>query len=246
MAKELANIADGLSDDQLIDLRISVLQKLDATIAEKLERAKGKGGTVAPNAVLARLPLDDAIVAFLRAAKEPKKVSQMCSTLIEAKFPFASEDPATAVKTSVRRLAASNLDIVYVGSGKWTLESLHTPAKLKKLKDKNAGRGGNSTEEHARRTRDGMIKKGLKFGRKPKFGPDDIAKFRHLVDNKIKRPMAALKEVGISTPYYYDYRDAIYAWKPGDPWPPLHGMTPNEMRASGIIPLHAKVIGEDK
>jgi hypothetical protein len=202
-------------------------------------------------AALARLPLEDAIIAFLRQAKVPKKVSQICRALVEAGHQFSSGHPPTAVKTAVRRLATSNLDLVYVGSGKWTLESIHRPAQLKKLREKNGGRGGHSTEEHAKRTRDGMIAKGLKFGRKPKFGADDIAKFRHLVDNKIMRPIAALKEVGISTPYYYGYKNEIYAWKAGDPWPPgkdeetqPSSATPDELRARGIIPLHARVVGE--
>lgn len=202
-------------------------------------------------AALARLPLEDAIIAFLRLAKVPKKVSQICRALIEGGHQFSSEHPPTAVKTAVRRIAMANPDLVYVGSGKWTLESIHRPAHLKKLKEKNAGRGGHSTKEHAKRTREGMIAKGLRFGRKPKFGADDIAKFRHLVDNKIMRPIAALKDVGISTPYYYGYKSEIYAWKPGDPWPPpkegsdqLRGVSGDELRARGIIPLHARMVGE--
>ena len=90
-----------------------------------------------------------------------------------------------------------------------------------------------------------MLAKGLKFGRKPKFGPDHIARFRELVDNKAMRPMAALKEVGISTPYYYEYKDAIYAWKNGDPWPPPKGESPEKPPEGGILPFPRLVGGSD-
>lgn len=171
--------------------------------------------------------------------------------MIEAGHEFAGTDPMIVVKSAFQKLASSNNDLLYIGSGKWTLASKYTTAKLKKLKNQYAGRGGRSHEDHAKATREGMIAKGLSFGRKPKFGPDDIAKFRQLVDNKLKRPMAALKEVGISTPYYYHYKDQIYAWKAGDPWPPgkyeenqPRGTSGDELRAMGIIPMHARLIGE--
>jgi hypothetical protein len=250
MAEEIKN----LTPEEARLREIEVLERL-AT----LYRAVGKGGALpeaaitatADNAILARLPTQDAIIEFLRTADGPKKPSQACRALVEAAHEFAGADPMAVVKSAFQKLAANNNDMIYIGSGKWTLASKYTAAKLKKLKSEYSGRGGRSTEDHAKRTRDAMVAKGLTFGRKPKFGPDDIAKFRHLVDNKIKRPIAALEEVGISTPYYYHYKEQIYAWKPGDPWPPGKyednqppGVSGDELRAMGIIPLNARMIGE--
>jgi hypothetical protein len=95
-----------------------------------------------------------------------------------------------------------------------------------------------------RRTKEGMIAKGLKFGRKPKYGPQHIAKFRDLVENQGVRPLAALKQLGISTPYYYAYKDAIFAWKEGDPWPPPGGFPSKDNKqptdGADVIPLHGR------
>jgi hypothetical protein len=169
---------------------------------------------------LAKLPLTDAIIHALRNADGPRKPAQITKDLIAAGRNFDVEDPLLSVGNMLRKAALSNSDIAYVGAGAWTLKSKYRTADFNRLFKKRSGRGGKSTEEHARRTKEGMIAKGVKFGRKPKFGPEDIAKFRHLVENEAMRPMAALKEVGISTPYYYQYKEQIYAWKPGDPWPP--------------------------
>jgi hypothetical protein len=244
VSKEL----EDLSEDQLTDLHISVLQKLEAAIAKKL--AAG-GGKVAPNSALTRLPLEDAIKGFLRSADGPRKPSQVCKGLKDADYPFVGADPQLAVRTAFLRLAATDKNFVYVGSGKWTLESNYTAAKFKNIKDKYAGRGGRSSEEHGNKTRDGMRAKGKLTGRKPKFGPEHIAEFRRLVDNKILKPVPALKKVGISYAYYHHYKKQIYAWKSGDPWPPtrydktaLSGVSGDQLRAMGVIPLHSKLVGE--
>lgn len=202
-----------------------------------------------PDNPLAKLPLIDAIIHYLRIADGPKKPAQICKALIAAGRNFDVENPLVSVGGALRKTALRDSDLAYAGSGGWTLKSKYRTADFNRLFKKRSGRGGRTTEEHARRTKDGMIAKGLKFGRKPKFGPDDIAKFRHLVDNKIMRPMAALKEVGISTPYYYEYKEQIYAWQPGQPWPPPKpgeplSATGDELRAMGIIPMHARLIGE--
>jgi len=250
----MADEIKALTPEEAVLREIEVLERLAV-----LYRARAAGRNISAlkeeiqpatsDAVLIRLPLEEAIIAVLRRIKDPQKPSQVCRALIRAGYDFVSGNPSIAVKTAFNSLAPRNDDLVYVGSGKWTLASVHTAAKLKKLKDKYAGRGGHSTEEHARATREGMIAKGLKFGRKPKFGPDDIAKFRQLVDNKIKRPIAALKEVGISTPYYYAYKKEIYAWKPGDPWPPAggfpRGTSGDELRQRGVIPFQARTAGEE-
>ena len=198
------------------------------------------------------MPLIDAIIHYLRQADGPKKAAQICKALIAAGRNFDVENPLISINGALRKTSLRDSDLAYAGAGGWTLKSKYTTAEFNRLFHKRSGRGGRSTEEHARRTKEGMVAKGLKFGRKPKFKDADIAKFRNLVDNKIMRPMAALKEVGISTPYYYHYKKQIYDWKPGDPWPPgqyyeedqPQGVSGDELRAMGIIPLHAKIIGE--
>lgn len=256
----MADDFKGLTKEEALRKEAEVLERL-----AKIYRALGSGEDLPripqvasengdlPDNPLAKLPQNDAIIHYLRIADGPKKPAQITKALIAAGRNFDVEDPLISVSSAIRKMALIDSDLAYAGAGGWTLKSKYRTADFNRLVKKRSGRGGRSTEEHAKRTKEGMVAKGLKFGRKPKFGPEDIAKFRHLVDNKTMRPMAALKEVGISTPYYYHYKDQIYAWQPGDPWPPgkfddvePRGTSGDELRAMGIIPMHVRVVGEDK
>lgn len=201
---------------------------------------------------IARLGIEDAVVHVLRTTRDPQKTSQIYKVLLAADYQFLGDDPMHAIQGAIKRLSMkANPDVAYVGGGKWTLSSLYTPAKLKKLREKLSGMGGASSKEHGRRTKEAMLAKGVRFGRRPKFGPDDIKRFRHLVEVENMRPLKALAAAGISTAYYYQYREQILAWKPGEPWPPTtdeslpRGVSGDELRAMGIIPLHAKIVGEE-
>ena len=198
-------------------------------------------GHPAADVPLTRLSIEDAVVSILRSAQVPQKSSQVCSALLAADYQFISEDPIHATHGAIKRLSMrANPDVVYVAGGKWTLASNHTPAKLQKFKEKLSGRGGRSSEEHGKRTKEGMLARNARFGRYPKFGPDDIAKFRRLVEHEKMRPLKALEEAGISTAYYYAYKDAIYAWKPGDSWPPAGGFPRKDGDGSVVVPLHGR------
>lgn len=253
------SLADSVENVMAEETKAITPQEALRKEAEALERlaavyhaiAVAGGAAVASQAVgepagtgipLNRLPVEDAVVSVLRSARLPQKTSQICSVLLAANYSFISESAMRAVAGAIKRLSMkANPDVVYVGSGKWTLASMHTPAKLQKLREKISGRGGRSAEEHGRRTKEGMIARRTQFGRRPKFGPDHIAKFRHLVEVEKMRPLKALDEVGISTAYYYQYKDEIYAWKEGEPWPPPLKV----WRGAAVIPLHPKVIGEE-
>lgn len=243
----MADELKGLTREDALRKEAEVLERLAA-----IYRALGSSddlpheGTAAklpradmPDNPLAKLPLNDAIMHYLRIAEGPKKPAQVCKALIAADRNFDVDDPLISVSSALRKMSLQDTDLAYAGAGGWTLKSKYRTADFNRLFKKRSGRGGRSTEEHARRTKEGMLAKGLKFGRKPKFGPDDIAKFRHLVDNKTMRPLAALKQLGISTPYYYQYKEQIYAWKPGDPWPP-EPKAPSPDDGADVIPLHGR------
>jgi hypothetical protein len=190
---------------------------------------------------LARLGIEDAVTYVLRSVRDPQKTSQIYSTLLAADYPFISENPMHAIQGAVKRLSMkANPDVAYVGGGKWTLTSNYSPTKLQKLKERLSGRGGRSRDEHGQRTKEGMIAKGARFGRHPKFRQDHIAKFRQLVEVEKMRPLKALQEVGISTAYYYQYKEQIYAWKQGDPWPPTQKEPTPPDSGADVIPLHGR------
>jgi hypothetical protein len=166
--------------------------------------------------------------------------SQIYKVLLAADYQFLGDDPLRAIKGALKRLSmTANPDVVYVGGGKWTIASVYRPSQLKKLKEKLSGMGGATSKEHGRRTKEAMLAKGARFGRRPKFGPDDIKKFRQLVEVEKMRPMKALAAAGISTAYYYKHKEQIYAWKPNDPWPPSP-TAPSPNDGADVIPLHGR------
>jgi hypothetical protein len=259
-----AVMAKELTPEEAEELMIDALRRRDEVLSEYISRLAKRAGKnpvakdlteSATNRALQRLPLTDACIEYLRLTNGPKKPANVCKGLLAAGRDFSNENPRIAVASAMRKGALTHDDLVYVGSGEWTLKSKYTPSELKKLVNQKSGRGGRSPEEHARKTKEGMIAAGLTFGRKPKFGPDDIAKFRKLVPTEVdgkknRNVIAALGEVGISTPYYYAYKDEIYAWKPGEPWPPPggfpQGVSGDELRRLGVIPMPARLIGEKK
>lgn len=236
----------------------------EARLAEIFRAIANRGGNAAlpPAAIftgessalevpIARLGIEDAVKYALRSKHDPQKTSQIYKVLLAADYQFIGDDPMHAIQGALKRMSMkANPEAVYVGGGKWTLASLHTPAKLKKLKEKLSGTGGVSAKEHGKRTKDAMIAKGARFGRRPKYGVDDIKKFRHLVEVEKMRPLEALKLVGFSTAYYYQYKDDIYAWKDGEPWPPANKRfwiqtgSARKVRAASVIPF--KVVGDDR
>ena len=245
----MASETKAITPQEALRKEAEVLERLASVyhamaVAGGVVESPSAGEPIVTDIPLNRLPVEDAVTSVLRSANLPQKTSQICSALLAANYSFVSESAMRAVHGAIKRLSMrAGADVVYVGGGKWTLASIHTPAKLQKLKEKYSGRGGRSVEEHGRRTREGMIARRTQFGRRPKFGQDHIAKFRQLVEGGM-RPLKALEEVGISTAYYYQYKEQIYAWKTGDSWPPPLKKTPPAETGADVIPLRGRTAGD--
>ena len=104
-------------------------------------------------------------------------------------------------------------------------------------------------DAHIERTKAGIAhfkrRTGISWGRKKRtVTAEHIAKFREAFD-KGDAVSKAAKYAGISNAYFYGNREEILSWKPGMAWPMPRGISGDELRAMGIIPLHAKVVGEE-
>jgi hypothetical protein len=138
---------------------------------------------------LANLPLTDAILEYLKTCKGPKAPHQIWAALEAAGFETVSETPLGSVVWALKKLAKKNPDVAKVGWGQWDLKSKYTKAKFAKLVAKRAGKGGRSTEEHKRRTLDGMEaakKRGTHIGAPAKMTPEVMDKIEQMIRDQRK------------------------------------------------------------
>lgn len=262
MAKELENL-DGLSREQLLDLRIATLQKLDAALAEKLgvpsedAPVQGPSKTEIPKPRLsyANSPLTLAIPEYLSTCDGPRTAKQIAAALLEAGRDFESANPVHSVRTSLRKMVGAQPDILNVAWSKWWLKSKCSRRQLEKYMAKNArfGTGGHSKKEHAKRTSAGIrerMSKGLPWGPK-KATPELLEQAREMLRSGVTLTEVC-RTLNVATPTLYQYGIRQRALKQegklrkerlsgGDQ---AQGASPDELRARGIIPLHARIVGE--
>ena len=215
VSKEIEQIVDGLTQDQLLDLRIATLRKLDDAIAVKL------GAPVIAVAVepkvdqskhlqtLAQSPLTLAIPQYLLRCDEPQTAKQIAAALIEAGREFESKRPVHAVRMTLAKLVGTNPDIFHVYWAKWWLKSKCTKTQLEKYLAKNArfGTGGHSKKEHSKRTADGIAKrrsKGLQWGATRKATPELLDRARQMLRDGVSLTEVC-RTLDIATPTLYQF-----------------------------------------
>jgi hypothetical protein len=174
--------------DVVLQQRDAVLQRLAVLYGEEAERDPSTASSVSINPAassgLANLPLTDAILEYLKTCKGPKAPNQIWAALEAAGFETVSETPIDSVVWALKKLAKKNPNVVKVGWGQWDWKSKYTKAKLAKLLAKRAGRGGRSTEEHKKRTLDGMEaakKRGTHIGAPEKMTPEVMDKIEQML-----------------------------------------------------------------
>lgn len=261
MGKELENL-DGLSREQLLDLRIATLHKLDAAIAEKLgvapdavsAQAQPKSENPKSNLNYVHSPLALAMPEYLSTCDGPRTPKQIANALLEAGRDFETANPAHSVRTALKKMVGTHPDIFHIGWSKWWLKSKCTKAQLDKFLAKNArfGTGGHTKKEHSKRTSDGIrerMSKGLPWGPK-KATPELLEQAKEMLRNGVTLTEVC-RTLNVATPTLYQYgirqralkqegklrKEQSVANQP-------QGTSPDELRARGIIPLHARVVGE--
>ena len=127
---------------------------------------------------MANLPLTDAILEYLKHARARKRLIKFGQhSKRRVLKPYLN--PLGSVVWALKKLAKKNPDVAKVGWGQWDLKSKYTKAKFAKLVAKRAGKGGRSTEEHKRRTLDGMEvakRRGTHIGAPAKMTPEVMDK----------------------------------------------------------------------
>ena len=261
VSKELENL-DGLSREQLLDLRITTLQKLDAAIAAKLggevDLASNEQPKISPPKLsYAQAPLALAIPQYLATCDGPQTAKQIATALLEAGREFESNRPVHAVRMTLRKLVGTNPDIFHVYWAKWWLKSKCTKTQLEKYLAKNAkfGTGGHTKKEHSKRTATGIQNRrnqGLRWGPAPKATPELIERAKQMMrDGMTLTETCRQLDVAIPTLYQFGIRQRelkeegkrLREANPDNA--PKLGMSGDEMRAAGVIPLHAKSVGQE-
>ncbi len=209
-------------------LRLEVLREM-ADILEEIER----GGPVSVEQAkvishglsderLARLPLIDIIPELLLASKDPMTPAEICDALVKAGRDFDADDPAKSVRWALKKLVEQGNDVFHAQWGKWHHKDRYSKRKIHALAQKNAGKGGRSTAEHADLTRKGMVKaraKGAPIGAPSRLTAEKVRTIQR-IRNEGGSVLKAMKEVGLAVGTFYNNRVAIEAWREGDPWPP--------------------------
>jgi hypothetical protein len=194
----------------------------------------------------AGLSLPQAATKQLELAGKPQTAKEIWDALSDGGVTLTSKDPVRAVDWSLRRRGSKGARLKY-SAGKWSFV-LPDPDK--------GGMINRDRDAHIESTKAGIAhfkaRTGATWGRRPVITAEQIGKFRELYDSGNYKVIAATKEAGMSNAYFYMHREAILAWRKGDPWPPPpkqeipRGVSGDELRAMGIIPMHARLVGEDK
>lgn len=222
VAEDLKNL-DGLSRDQLLDLRIATLQKLEAALAERLGAPSDaaplpvapKEDTTKLNLTLAQAPLAVAIPTYLATCSEAKTVKQIAAALLEAGREFESDRPVHTVRTTLGKLVGTNPDVFHATWCKWWLKSKCTKRQLEKYLAKNAkfGTGGHGKKEHSRRTAEAIqkrISQGQKWGRAPKATPEVVERAKQMLrDGATLRDTCNALGIAIPTLYQFGVRQRV-------------------------------------
>jgi hypothetical protein len=209
VSKEIENLVDGLTRDQLLDLRIATLSKLDAAIATKLGEVGPLAGPSeqskpqSKKLTLAQAPLALAIPQYLAACSEPQTAKQIATALMEAGREFESSRPVHTVRTALAKLIGTNDDVFHATWCKWWLKSKCTKGQLEKFTAKNAkfGTGGHSKKEHGKRTSVGIKRRreqGLHWGPTLKMTPELIERAKSMLRDGTSLTDVC-KELNVST-----------------------------------------------
>jgi hypothetical protein len=224
------------SDKPLSPLEVATLRiKAASTLLAALDEYKSLGGELTAEIAstlsgqdislkdrLARLPLGEAVVEYLKTCRKPQTTRQILVALNKAGREFDSTTkPFRAVKDALKKAATKNDDLIHIRWARWHLKSKYrTKAALDKILAPNAtfGTGGRTSTAHGKRTRDGMKQaraSGKQIGAVLKMTDDKIALIRRLILEG-KTASEASREAGISAQLFFLYRS-----KPNGPFSDL-------------------------
>lgn len=232
---ELALRVEGLPEVQKLKVLKAAIAALEEYAAATRQRTGALRISHADEGPFAKLSLPDAAMKQLELGG-PQTAEEIWAALSAGGVVITAKSPVHAVHWSLRRRARKGANVQSVNK-KWSLK----PAK-------KGGMANRNRDDHIEKTKAGIAhfkaRTGITWGRKRTVTAEHIAKFREAFDKGASASKAA-KYAGISNAYFYMNREDILSWKPGMPWPMPRGISGDELRAMGVIPLHAKLIGEE-
>lgn len=222
-----------LSREEALLKRAQVLEELAAVYGAIAEGNVGSATAPAPTAPaddkasyekeLARLPLGEAILVYLRTCKAPQSQKQIWAALAAAGRETESPDPIRAISGALKKLLGKDDDLFHVRYGRWHLKSFYkSPYQKRKLQEilaKNLGTGGDP-KLHLERTKAGIEawrKRGGKPGAPVKMTPDVIERAKAMLRAGIEAKDVA-KDLRVSKATLYEHKLSWRHIKP-DPQP---------------------------
>jgi hypothetical protein len=202
----------------------------------------------------ARLSLPKAAIKYLERVGQPQSPEEIWDALSSGGVTVTSRRPIHAVDVALKKHTPKNPRLQRI-DGKWSIRPLP-----------KGGVAKSGLPRHKELTKEGIAhfkaRTGATWGRKPSVTAAHIEKFREAFDRG-ETVIASARAAGVSNAYFYMHREALLAWKKGDPWPPPGGAVNeyravsaehalpsetggDELRATGVIPFQARLIGEDK
>jgi hypothetical protein len=233
---ELVPIVEALPEVQRLKALKAAIAALEEYAAATRQRTRALKVSTADKGPFTKLSLPDAAMKQLELAGKPQSAEEIWAALSAGGVVITAKNPVHAVHWSLRRRARKGANVQSVNK-KWSLKP-----------PKKGGMANRDRDAHIERTKAGIAnfktRTGISWGRKRTVTAEHIAKFREAFDKGAPVSQAA-KHAGISNAYFYGNREAILSWNPGMPWPMPLGVSGDELRAMGIIPMHAKVVGEE-
>jgi hypothetical protein len=183
--------------DALAQLRSLLTEELRAARDPQSQPNRSDGKQTKANlGDLSKLPLIEATVAYLRTCKRPQGVRRIWAALESAGCKVESGEPVKSVTWALRKMPM-HPDVIYIGFNQWHVRSRYKGQSDEKIRAKWTGKGGRTTREHAKRTREGMKKSGKRLGRPPMFKPEIIEKAKEMIRAGI--PVSEVcKNLGVS------------------------------------------------
>ena len=242
-AARLIPIVEALPEVRQLKGIRAAIDGLETYAASTRQRTGSRIISSKPESEFSDLSLPEAATKHLETVGIPQSPEDIWDALSAAGVTLTARKPVSAVHHALKKRMSKNHRL-HFADGKWSL----LPIDLSK-----GGIADGDIDKHKQLTKDGIAhykaRTGAKWGRKPVIKSEQIQKFRELLDSGQYSVSAASRQASMSNAYFYMNREAILAWKKGDPWPPPpqpRSVSGDELRAMGIIPLHARVIGENQ
>lgn len=125
-----------------------------STLKDGRDKSKSAGqGKAKP---YSGLTISDAVVEVLEASGIPMSTGQIWAALQKGGVEPIAEDSVKSVTWALRKRARNHSDVLHVSYGKWGLRKWYSESQLRKLAKSNTGRGGESSDVHAERTKAGI------------------------------------------------------------------------------------------